>query len=66
MFAMSPARDYFGITDHYMIIAFDLTCMTVFMEHENHYYEQGQKNAQHEAGAIGQYMQEVKDRMSDR
>jgi hypothetical protein len=63
-FAKSPARDYLGILENYMIIAVDLACMLILLEEENYHYNESKKTAGEESVAISQVVNKYREQMN--
>lgn len=66
MYGQSPARDYLGIEETWMILQVDLACSAAVWEDENYKYSEAHKQAQNEASLIGNALEDVKKEYENR
>lgn len=66
LYGKSPAIDYLGLTDPYLIIAVDLACAAAHWEDENQAYKTSNKTAGKEAVDIGRVLDQYRQQLNER
>lgn len=66
MFGKSPAIDYLGFTDTWIVAGVDLACACAFWEDENYHYKKSEEKAGGEAVVRTDFLEDMKKKMEDR